>query len=252
MKCRKVNSPHLNNIRKKMKVKMKIPTLEEYKKMNEDFFNPFDEKDLDKEVKPKHISDRSGPLMLRKETFNLARIEYSKRPNGEYTIIAKTQFAKGEIVEMCPTIILKEDAKVVEKLKDIIFEIDKDKGEWALVFGYGSLYHHADQPNVDYAYNRLTRQMYFITRKPVKLGEELTINYGKNYWQERIAINTIADLEEKPKMSGKVVTKDKNESMVQPNSEDLVDKNRIKQFSQPNSKMNPVVSGVAIVSTGQS
>jgi hypothetical protein len=235
-----------------MKVKMKIPTLEEYKKMNEDFFNPFDEKDLDKEVKPKHISDRSGPLIPRKETFNLARIEYSKRPNGEYTIIAKTQFAKGEIVEMCPTIILKEDAKVVEKLKDIIFEIDKDKGEWALVFGYGSLYHHADQPNVDYAYNRLTRQMYFITRKPVKLGEELTINYGKNYWQERISINTIADLEEKPKMSGKVVTKDKNESMVQPNSEDLKNTDNIRTLSSPRNPANPVISGVAIVGQGQS
>ena len=222
---------------------MKIPTLEEYKtNMNEDFFNPFDEinnSDSEKS-KSKHIADKGGDLLLRKETFNLARIEFSKRPGGEFAILAKTQFAKGEIVEICPTIILKEEAKTIERLKDIIFEIDKDKNEWALVLGYGSLYNHSDEANIDYAFNRLTKQMYFITKRPIKLAEELTINYGKDFWLERTNLNTMTDLQNKE-------AQPENESEVQPNAADIQNKNDMKTLSSPDNKSNPVKSGVAIL-----
>lgn len=224
--------------------------------VNEDFFNPFDEDGRFKETKPSHISDKGGDLMLRKETFNLARVEFSKRPGGEFTILAKTQFAKGEIVEICPTIILGEEAKTIDNLKDIIFEIDRDKNEWALVLGYGSMYRHADNANVDYAFNKLTKQMYFITKKPIKLSEELTINYGKDYWQERMTFNTLDNEntndknESKPIISGKVITK--NESEVQPNAADIENKNNTKTLSSPDNKNNPVISGIAILGSGQS
>jgi uncharacterized protein len=226
-------------------------------KVNEDFFNPFDEIDSMKEKKPDRLSDKGGPLALRKETFNLARVEFSKRPGGEFTITAKTQFAKGEIVEICPVIILKEEAKTIDRLKDIIFEIDRDKNEWALVLGYGSLYRHSDQANVEYAYNKLTKQMYFITKKIVKLHEELTINYGQDYWMERMNFNTMADIKRTdqnqgmPVISGKVVTKTKNESEVQPNAADMENKSNVKNMSSPTNPNNPVRSGIAIIGTGQ-
>jgi len=224
-------------------------------KVNEDFFNPFDE-DKFKEVKPKHISDKSEPLLLRKETFNLARVEFSKRPGGEFTILAKTQFAKGEIVEICPSIILGEEAKTIDKLKDIIFEIDKDKNEWALVLGYGSLYRHSDKANVEYAYNKLTKQMYFITKRPIKLEEELTINYGTSYWQERMTFNTMdkektrTDNNQGMPISGKAITK--NESEVQPNAADMENKDNVRALSSPNNPGNPAISGICVIGSGQS
>jgi hypothetical protein len=224
--------------------------------INEDFFNPFDDDSRLKETKPQHISDKSSPLVIRKETFNLARVEYSKRPNGEYTVIAKTHFARGEIIEMCPAIILGEESKAINKIKDIIFEIDKDKNEWALVLGYGSLYKHNDKPNVEYAYNKLTKQMYFITKRTVKQGEELTINYGQDYWMERMNFNTMTDTERTdknqgmPVVSGKVVTK--NESGAEKNAADIQGNNEIKSLSAPNNPHNPVRSGVAIIGSGQS
>lgn len=264
----------------------KIPSLEEYTNMNEDFFNPFDDDDKVKEKKPSYISDKGGSLALRKETFNLARVEFSKRPGGEYTVIAKTQFARGEIIEICPTIIVGEEAKVIDKIKDIIFEIDKDKNEWALVLGYGSLYRHSDKPNVDYAYNKLTKQMYFITKNTIKQGEELTVNYGQDYWMERMTFNTMTDLKKSednnqgmPIVSGKIVTKpeveaikkpevstvkmpevtpiekqleDLEESEIQPNKADIDTSMSIKDISSPKNPHNPVRSGVAIIGTGQS
>lgn len=236
----------------------KIPTFEEYMKyLNEDFFNPFDEDELFKEKKPVHISDKGGALALRKETFNLARIEYSKRPGGESTVLAKTQFARGEIIEICPVVILGEEAKTIDKLKDMIFEIDRDSNEWALVLGYGSLYRHSEKPNVDYAFNKLTKQMYFITKQPIKQGEELMINYGQNYWMERMTFNTITDDIKRtdqnqgmPVISGKAIKK--NESESQPNAADMANKDNIRQMSSPNNPANPVISGVAIIGTGQS
>ncbi len=229
---------------------MKIPTLEEYL-LREDFFNPFDEDDS-KEKKPKSITDKGGQLLLRKETFNLSRVEYSKRPGGEYTVIAKTQFARGEIVEMCPVIMLKEEAKTIDRLKDVIFEIDKDSNEWALVLGYGSLYRHNDKPNVDYAYNKLTKQMYFITKRPIKLAEELTINYGQNYWMERMQFNTIEDDTSKNGSKEIISGKALEECEVEHNAADLQNSDNIKGLSSPNNAANPVRSGIAIVGSGQS
>lgn len=249
--------------KKKLKFEsMKIPTsLEEYQEMNEDFFNPFDEKDLDKKAKSTRIKDSGGPLSLRKETFNLARVEFTKRPGGEYTILAKTQFARGEIVEICPTIIVGEEAKTINGIKDIIFEIDREQNQWALVLGYGSLYKHSDKPNVEYAFNKLTKQMYFITKEAIRHGDELTINYGQDYWMERMTFNTMADMEKANSennqgmpTSGKVITKDDkdlDESEVQPNAADIKNTTTIKQISSPNNPNNPVRSGVAIIGTGQ-
>lgn len=55
-------------------MKHKIKSLEEYQKLNEDFYNPFDKTDID--MKPSHIADKGGLLKLRKEIFNINRVEY--------------------------------------------------------------------------------------------------------------------------------------------------------------------------------
>lgn len=242
----------------------KIPEkLEEFMKIHEDFYNPFDEISDGKVGTPKHISDKGGILQLRKETFNLARVEFSKRPGGgEYTVLAKTQFARGEIVEICPVILLGEEAKTIDKLKDTIFEIDRNRNEWALVLGYGSLYRHSKKANLEYAYNKLTKQMYFITKNAIKLGDELTINYGQDYWMERMTFKTFGDERTDKNQgmptSGKVntVPEGKNgdieESEVQPNAADIKGTESIKSISAPNNPANPVRSGIAIIGSGQS
>ena len=235
-------------------MKHKIKPLDEYlnSSVNEDFHNPFIN-DNPIQTKPSHIADKGGTLKLRKEVFNLNRVEYSKRANGSYTCIAKTQFAKGEIVEIAPVIFVGPEAKAVPRLKDYIFEIDKNKQIYGVVLGYGSLYKHNEMANITFAYNKSNKQMYFIAAKTISAGAELTIDYGKDYWAERSGFGTMAP-QEQPKMSGEVVVrgeKDKNESMVQPNAEDITNMSMTKQFGEPNSKANPAVSGVAIKGIGQ-
>jgi hypothetical protein len=237
-------------------MKHKIKPFEQFKNkttsVNEEFYNPF-EKDNQIEVKPSHIADKGGFLKMRKEIFNINRVEYSKKKNGSYCVLAKTQFAKGEIVEICPVIFVGFETKAIPRLKDYIFEIDKNKGQYGVVLGYGSLYGHSPDPNITFAYNKENRQMYFIAAKTINAGAELTIDYGKDYWAERSGFGTMAQVDN-PVKAGEAVAKgesDKNESAVQPNSEDLTNISAAKQFGQPNSNANPTISGIAIKGIGQ-
>jgi hypothetical protein len=171
------------------------------KPLDEDFFNPFDKPD-DAPKKPVKISDTGGIVKPRKEIFNINRVVYSKRPNGEFTVLSKTQFAQNEIIEICPIIFVGVEAKAINRLKDFVFEIEKEKdgkpGMYGLVLGYGSLYKHSDTPNCSYAYNRANRQMYFMASRPIQAQEELTIDYGKDYWNERATFSTLAPKNETP------------------------------------------------------
>ena len=229
----------------------KIRTLDEFskKEVSEDFFNPFEEDEKFAEKKPQHMVDYGGAFKQRKEAFNLGRVEYSRRPGGDYTILGKTQFAKGEIVEVCPVIMVSDLAKTIDKLKDIIFELNKDKTRWGLVLGYGSLYRHSDKPNLDYGYNPKNKQMYFTTNRFIKLGEELTIDYGTDYWAERTNFHTMAEIPNVNKDTTPV--KAENESQVQPNAADIEQKRSGAMFSDPTSRVNPANNGVALKGMGQ-
>ncbi|MFW6311002.1 MAG: SET domain-containing protein-lysine N-methyltransferase [Nanoarchaeota archaeon] len=231
----------------------KIIPFDEYLKLHEDFYNPFDkDDDTEKEKKPSKIKDNGGLLSVRKESYNPSRIEWSKRPGGEYTVKSKTHFARGEIIEICPVKILDEIAKTINGLKDIIFEINKKENLWGLVLGYGSLYKHSEEPTCDFAYNKSTRQMYFIARRPIKVGEELTINYGKEYWQERMDFNMMGDEERTDQNQGMPrVSKETSESEVQPNAADIQNTQSIKGLSSPKNPHNPVRTGIAIKGMGQ-
>lgn len=234
--------------------KHKIKPLDEYLQVNEDFYNPFDENNPI-ETKPSHIADKGGLLKLRKEVFNLNRVEYSKRASGTYTVLAKTQFGKGEIVEIAPVIFVGLEAKGVPVLKDYIFEIDKNNGTYGVVLGYGSLYKHDEKPNITFAYNKKNRQMYFIAARMIKAGEELFIHYGKDYWDERSGFGTMAQQE--PVSDGTAVAKGEDTPEIEEgvglpqNAQDITGEVRTKQFGQPNAPANPAVSGVAIKGIGQ-
>jgi hypothetical protein len=233
---------------------MKIITLDEYVRLNEDFYNPFEE-EKKKKQKSVHIADSGGSFEKRKEHFNLARVEWTKRPGGDYTVIAKTQFARGEIIEICPMIILSDISKTVDRLKEIVFEIDKKKGEYALVLGYGSLYRHSPESNVDYAYNKRQRHMFFIANRTIQAREELTINYGSDYWEERSNLNTMGEVDNisAGKGSGEISNNgpEIEESEVQPSASDIRNRATSAQFNNPKSRGNPSVSGVTIKGLGQ-
>lgn len=254
--------------KKYQKIKEHLMTLKNkfiLPRLEEDFNNPFEDNDLIKKNAPTHIKDTNGSLIIRREVFNASRIEVSKI-GTKYSIKSRGQFARGENVEICPALIVGSEVNAVDKLKDIVFEIDADKDEWAVVLGYGSLYKHSEEPNLEYAYNKLTKQMQFIAKRPIKLGEELTINYGTDYWTARQDFGTIATAEKsseviiKPLLVGKTEDEESDgeklkaeleESEIDKNNVDADERIRKNSFAS-DPQLNPAVTGRVILGGGQS
>src|SRR5687767_14430251 len=93
-------------------------------------------------------------------------------PHGR-GVFATRRFAKGQLVELCPTVEV-PDAEVSGRLDDYVYSSVKD-GDVLLVLGYGMLYNHSDDPNVEYLQEDPS-VLSFRALRSVKPGEELTID----------------------------------------------------------------------------
>ena len=97
-------------------------------------------------------------------------------------VFATRRFAKGEVVERCPTLEL-ADADVRGRLGDYVFGSHRD-GDVLLVLGHGMLYNHSADPNVEYVEDEPST-IQFRTLRTVRQGDELTIDYGEEWWETR-------------------------------------------------------------------
>jgi uncharacterized protein len=97
-------------------------------------------------------------------------------------VFATRRFRKGDVVERCPTIEVADD-DVSGRLGDYVFTSVKE-GDVLLVLGNGMLYNHSADPNVEYLQDDPTTIVFKAVRT-VKRGEELTIDYGEEWWEER-------------------------------------------------------------------
>jgi hypothetical protein len=92
------------------------------------------------------------------------------------------RFAEGEIVEVCPTVVL-DDEDVEGVVRNYVFSA-RQPGKLLLVLGYGMLYNHSAEPNLFHrSAGRLLIE--FVALRDIAVGEELTHNYGAEYWDDR-------------------------------------------------------------------
>ncbi|HKC04716.1 MAG TPA: SET domain-containing protein [Patescibacteria group bacterium] len=101
----------------------------------------------------------------------------SKRGLG---VFALKDFKAGEIVESAPVLIFTpKDRKNLEKtpLSHYVYPWKSTRGA-ALAFGYGSIYNHSYSPNADWKQNFKTQSMVYRALRPIKAGEEITVNYN--------------------------------------------------------------------------
>jgi hypothetical protein len=97
-------------------------------------------------------------------------------------VFATRRFAAGETVEVCPTLAV-DDANVTGLLSDYVFGSD-DEDKVVLVLGYGMLYNHSAEANTEYVEDG-PATIAFVTLRDVEAGEELTIDYGSDWWGTR-------------------------------------------------------------------
>ncbi|MEJ2657254.1 MAG: SET domain-containing protein [Desulfobacterales bacterium] len=77
-------------------------------------------------------------------------------------------------------------------LNDYVYHLEPDDEEstdadeyFSLPLGCGSIYNHADNHNTEYWHDAERDLIIFYTIKDVSAGEQLFINYGKDWWETR-------------------------------------------------------------------
>jgi uncharacterized protein len=101
-------------------------------------------------------------------------------------VFASKDYNKGDIIEECPMVV-EEKPSILEKtiMGDYYWTHERDKQKGIIALGLCSLYNHADDNNVNNNQDNDKNLMIFKAKKSIKKGEEMFINYGKNYWNYR-------------------------------------------------------------------
>ena len=108
-------------------------------------------------------------------------LEVRSGPRGR-GVFATRGFAQGDLVETCPTVEV-PDEEVTGRLGDYVYSSIK-AGDVLVVLGYGMLYNHSAEANLEYLQDEPTT-MRFVALRDVEPGEELTIDYGHEWWDTR-------------------------------------------------------------------
>jgi hypothetical protein len=92
-------------------------------------------------------------------------------------VFAFRDFRKGNCVEICPVLTMTESA--VNAIKRTVLNPYPIKigGRWMFLFGYGSLYNHSTNPNVEVIARGDSVE--FVAVRDIKKDEELCFDYGK-------------------------------------------------------------------------
>src|SRR3954452_11825939 len=97
---------------------------------------------------PDGLSSRQvGKKRPQKASSSGSGLTVTHGPRGR-GVSATRRFAKGEVIEACPTVEVAE-GDVTGRLNDYVFASVTD-GDVLLVLGYGMLYNHSPNPNVQY------------------------------------------------------------------------------------------------------
>jgi hypothetical protein len=100
-------------------------------------------------------------------------------PRGRGVFATRT-FAEGETVEVCPTVEISEGGG---DLADYLFE-STNEGMFLVVLGFGMLYNHSSEPNLEY-FQENEAALSFVAQRQIEKDDELTISYGDEWWSAR-------------------------------------------------------------------
>jgi uncharacterized protein len=118
------------------------------------------------------VSSRNGEVKVCVGVGRHGRGVFATRPIG-----------KGETIEVCPTLEVPSD-EISGRLSDYVFESAESAQRSVLLLGYGMLYNHSSQANAEYE-TAGEQEIAFVARKPIAPGDEITIDYGSEWWDTR-------------------------------------------------------------------
>ena len=108
--------------------------------------------------------------------------------NGKGRGLVSTQSLRAnDIILSCPCV---EDETVAFQnsvIMDYVFEHPTVEGRSVLPFGLCALANHSEDANSTWEFHEKASPplMYLRATRPIHAGEEVSINYGTNYWASR-------------------------------------------------------------------
>jgi SET domain-containing protein len=95
-------------------------------------------------------------------------------------VFALRDIKEGETVESCPTINLTptERKHCAHTILNYYMYPWRSTRSASIVLGYGSIYNHSFDPNADWKQNFKSNTMVYKALRPIKKGEEITVNYN--------------------------------------------------------------------------
>ncbi|MFK7935799.1 MAG: SET domain-containing protein [Saprospiraceae bacterium] len=101
-------------------------------------------------------------------------------------VITTQDIQKGEIIEICPVIVLLEkEMKLIHQTKLHDYYFNWEDNGCAICLGLGSIYNHARQPNADYQMDYKNQTIDFYCIRDIAAGEEITVSYLHTNKNER-------------------------------------------------------------------
>jgi hypothetical protein len=96
-------------------------------------------------------------------------------------VFAGRDFREGELIESAPVIVIPAAQwPLLEHtvLHDYMYAYGPTLDDMAIALGFGSLYNHSYEPNARYVRRTGEGLLEFIAIRPIRRGEEITINYN--------------------------------------------------------------------------
>ncbi|KZE37303.1 SET domain-containing protein-lysine N-methyltransferase [Bhargavaea cecembensis] len=111
----------------------------------------------------------------------MIEIKTSTLSDGEFNrgVFATCDISKGTLIHQAPVIAYPNDQhEHIEQtlLADYAFEYGLN--HTAILLGYGMLFNHSYQPNATYEISFENHTFDFYAHTPIKMGEEILINYN--------------------------------------------------------------------------
>jgi SET domain-containing protein len=98
-------------------------------------------------------------------------------------VFATRAIRAGETIEVCPTLEV-ASGDVAGRLSDYVFESADHADMSVLLLGYGMLYNHSSEANAEYE-TAGEQAIAFVARRAIAPGDEITIDYGAEWWDSR-------------------------------------------------------------------
>jgi len=132
---------------------------------------------------------------LKKNHFPLKKaydIEVKESPFGGYGVFAKEDIPADTVLETCPTILLDAPLDYTGQsiINNYVFSTMDSEEKTLVAFGDCSLYNHQPYDKSNSEFNTIydeNLKRYLVqmkTIKPIKKDEEITHDYGDDYWKE--------------------------------------------------------------------